>query len=82
MQGLLEFLQQRPGIIYEPLELAEELGKSRDAIRKALARLHKSGLLECESKVKPIENGNAVRYKTYCFPEESSTDENACLIRS
>ena len=72
---LLAYLQGRPGVIFEPSELAEEFGKSRDAIRKALARLHKSGLLECESRVKPIKNGNAVRYKVYFFPELSSVAE-------
>lgn len=72
---LLAFFQERPGVIFEPTELVHEFGKSRDAIRKALARLHKSGLLECESKVKPIENGNAVRYKVYYFPEMSSVAE-------
>jgi predicted transcriptional regulator len=72
---LLAFFQERPGVIFEPSELVHEFGKSRDAVRKALARLHKSGLLECESKVKPIENGNAVRYKVYYFPEMSSVTE-------
>jgi hypothetical protein len=73
---LLAFFQERPGVVFEPSELVHEFGKSRDAIRKALARLHKSGLLECESKVKPIENGNAVKYKVYYFPEMSSVTES------
>ncbi|HHP7231788.1 MAG TPA: hypothetical protein ACFCUY_13140 [Xenococcaceae cyanobacterium] len=72
---LLAFFQERPGVIFEPSELVHEFGKSRDAIRKALARLHKSGLLECQSKVKPLENGNAVRYKVYYYPEMSSVTE-------
>jgi hypothetical protein len=72
---LLGFLKERPGVIFEPSELAQEFGKSRDAIRKALARLHKSGLLECESKVKPIEKGNAVRYKVYYYPQMSAVAE-------
>jgi AAA domain len=72
---LLGFLRERPGVIFEPTELVHELGKSRDAIRKALARLHKSGLLECESKVKPIEKGNAVRYKVYYYPQMSAVAE-------
>ena len=72
---LLAYLQGRPGVKFEPSELVDEFAKSRDAIRKALARLHKSGLLECESKVKPIKNGNAVRYKVYFFPELSSVAE-------
>ncbi len=69
---LLAFLKERPGVKFEPQELVGEFGKSRDAIRKALSRLHKSGLLECESKVKPIKNGKAVRYKVYYVPEVSS----------
>ncbi len=69
---LLVFLKERPGVKFEPQELVGEFGKSRDAIRKALSRLHKSGLLECESKVKPIKNGKAVRYKVYYVPEVSS----------
>ncbi len=72
---LLAHLQERPGVIFEPSELVHELGKSRDAIRKALARLHKSGLIECESKVKPIEKGNAVRYKVYYYPQMSAVVE-------
>lgn len=72
---LLAHLKERPGVMFEPSELAYEFGKSRDAIRKALARLHKSGLLECESKVKPLEKGNAVRYKVYFFPELSTVAE-------
>ncbi|MEO1673300.1 MAG: AAA family ATPase, partial [Cyanobacteria bacterium J06631_2] len=60
---LLAHLKERPGVIFEPSELVHEFGKSRDAIRKALARLHKSGLVECESRVRPLEKGNAVRYK-------------------
>ncbi len=72
---LLGFLKERPGVIFEPTELVHEFGKSRDAIRKALARLHKSGLLECESKVKPIEKGNAVRYKVYYYPQMSAVAE-------
>jgi hypothetical protein len=72
---LLGFLRERPGVIFEPSELVQEFGKSRDAIRKALARLHKSGLLECESKVKPIEKGNAVRYKVYYYPQMSAVAE-------
>ncbi|NJL51916.1 MAG: AAA family ATPase [Hydrococcus sp. SU_1_0] len=72
---LLTHLKERPGVIFEPSELAYEFGKSRDAIRKALARLHKSGLLECESKVKPLEKGNAVRYKVYYYPQMSDVAE-------
>jgi predicted transcriptional regulator len=78
---LLAFFQERPGVIFEPTELVHEFGKSRDAIRKALARLHKSGLLECESKIKPIENGNAVKYKVYYFPEMSSVAETSIPSR-
>ena len=72
---LLAFLQERPGVIFEPSELVHEFGKSRDAIRKALARLHKSGLLECESRVRPLEKGNAVRYKVYYYPQMSDVAE-------
>lgn len=79
---LLGFLRERPGVIFEPSELVHEFGKSRDAIRKALARLHKSGLLECESKVKPIEKGNAVRYKVYYYPQMSVVAETTAKSES
>ena len=41
-------------------------------MRMALSRLYKSGLIECESRVKPTAKGNAVRYKVYFFPEAFS----------
>ncbi|MDJ0902092.1 MAG: AAA family ATPase [Xenococcus sp. MO_188.B8] len=72
---LLAHLKERPGVIFEPSELVHEFGKSRDAIRKALARLHKTGLLDCQSKVKTLDNGNAVRYKVYYFPNASSVSK-------
>jgi hypothetical protein len=79
---LLAFFQERPGVIFEPSELVHEFGKSRDAVRKALARLHKSGLLECESKVKPLEKGNAVRYKVYYYPQMSVVAETTAKSES
>ena len=78
---LLAHLKERPGVIFEPSELVYEFGKSRDAIRKALARLHKSGLIECESKVKPLEKGNAVRYKVYYYPQMSAVAETTAASK-
>jgi hypothetical protein len=45
---LLAFLQSRPGVKFEVDELVGEFGSSRDALRKALSRLYKSGLIECQ----------------------------------
>ena len=72
---LLAFLQERPGVKFEPDELVGEFGRSRDAVRKALSRLYKSGLIDCEFRLKTLAQGNAVRYKVYCFPELSSVTQ-------
>jgi DNA-binding transcriptional ArsR family regulator len=66
---LLNFLQSRPGVKFEVDELVGEFGKSRDAVRMALSRLYKSGLIDCESRVKTTAKGNASRYKVYLAPE-------------
>ncbi len=73
---LLAFLQERPGVKFEPSELVGEFGRSREALRKALSRLHKSGLIECESRVKTLAKGNGVRYKVYFFRELSSVNQS------
>ncbi len=71
----IAFLQERPGVKFEPSELVGEFGRSREALRKALSRLYKSGLIECESRVKTTAKGNASRYRVYFFPEVSDSSE-------
>jgi DNA-binding transcriptional ArsR family regulator/archaellum biogenesis ATPase FlaH len=72
---LLNFLQSRPGVKFEVDELVGEFGSSRDAVRVALSRLFKAGLIDCESRVKTLAKGNGVRYKVYFAPELFSVTE-------
>ena len=44
-------------------------------MRMALSRLYKSGLIECESRVKTTAQGNASRYKVYFVPEVFNSSE-------
>ncbi len=66
---LLAFLSERPGVKFEAQELVGEFGRSRDAIRMALSRLFKSGLIERESRTKTVAKGKSVKYKVYFVPE-------------
>ena len=72
---LLQFLQQNPGVRFEPDELVGEFGPSRDAVRMALSRLFKSGLVDSESRVKKNPKGGGTRYKVYFAPEMFSVAE-------
>lgn len=77
MQKILEYLQQSPGVWFEPEELTYAFPecKSRDAIRKHLERLRKKGLLEADDRVKRFSNSDAdhpsrftsQRYKVYRY---------------
>lgn len=49
---LLNFLEERPGVAFEPEELVGEFGGSRDAIRMTLNRLWRSGLVQSEDRGK------------------------------
>lgn len=77
---LLNFLEERPGVPFEPEELASEFGGTRDAIRKTLDRLWRSGLVQIEERVKQAGKGNT-KYKVYLVAEivqrsKSSQGEN------
>ena len=72
---LLHFLQQNPGVRFEPDELVGEFGSNRDAVRMKLSRLFKSGLVDCESRVKKNPFGGGTRYKVYFAPEMFSVTE-------
>jgi len=74
MQRVLEYLQQSPGLWFEPEELTYYFPdcKSRDAIRKHLERLRKKGLVEADDRVKESSNASGkIRYKVYCYPSPS-----------
>lgn len=65
---LLSYLEANRGARFEPEELTHEfIGKSKDAIRKALERHRKQGLIFAEERVKQRESG-PVRYKVYYSP--------------
>jgi hypothetical protein len=65
---LLNFLEERPGIPFEPEELASEFGGNRDAIRKTLERLWRSGLIQFEERTKQAGKGTT-KYKVYLVAE-------------
>ncbi len=72
MTRVLEYLQQCPGVWVEPDELCHVFSapKSRDAMRKALERLRKKGLVVAEDRVKVCnERGGKTRYKVYMYPD-------------
>ena len=70
---LLSFFQQHLGRKFEPQELVEQLGKGLEAIRKALFRLYRSGLIDCEGRVKTTQQGNQSRYRVYFAPSASDS---------
>ena len=65
---LLNFLEERPGIPFEPEELVSEFSGNRDAIRKTLDRLWRSGLVQFEERTKQAGKGTT-KYKVYLVPE-------------
>lgn len=65
---LLNFLQERPGIPFEPEELVSEFGGNRDATRKTLERLWRSGLIQFEERTKQAGKGTT-KYKVYLVAE-------------
>ncbi len=72
---LLNFLEERPGVSFEPEELVAEFGGNRDAIRKTLERLWRSGLIQFEQREKTTGQGNKSRYRSYFYPELSNSSE-------
>ncbi len=68
---LLNFLEERPGVAFEPEELVGEFGGTKDAIRKTLDRLWRSGLVQFEERTKPKNNGKGgqTKYKVYLVTE-------------
>lgn len=72
---LLNYLEARPGLKFEPEELALEFsGSTKEAIRKQLERLRKKGLIDHEDRIKQRETGT-VRYKVYYAPKlDASVD--------
>ncbi len=73
---LLNFLEERPGVSFEPEELVAEFGGNRDAIRKTLERLWRSGLIQFEQREKTTGQGNKSRYRIYFYPELSNSSES------
>jgi len=73
---LLNFLEERPGIPFEPEELASEFGGNRDAIRKTLERLWRSGLIQFEERTKQAGKGTT-KYKVYLVAEVVQRLESA-----
>ncbi len=65
---ILNFLEEHPGITYEPEELTAEFGANRDAVRKTLERLWRSGLVQSEYRTKSAGKGTT-RYKVYFVGE-------------
>lgn len=65
---LLNFLEEHPGVPYEPEELVADFGGSKEAIRKSLERLWRSGLIDFELKTKPAGVGSK-NYKVYLVRE-------------
>lgn len=72
---LLDFLNEHPGIPYEPEELLYEFGSNKEAIRKSLERLWRSGLIESELRTKTIKQGKA-RYRVFFVSELSAAPES------
>lgn len=64
-------MEERPGVAFEPEELVGEFGGTRDAIRKTLDRLWRSGLVQFEERTKPNNNGKGgqTKYKVYLVTE-------------
>lgn len=71
---LLSFLQERPGVPFEPLELQGEFG-SKNSIRVALSKLFKNGLIEREYRERKSSQGKNVKYYVYYFAELISSPE-------
>lgn len=68
---LLNFLEERPGVPFEPEDLAGEFGGSKDTIRKSLERLWRSGLIDIEERTKP----GSKRYRVYLVKESVQSSE-------
>lgn len=69
---LLNYLETNRGVRFEPEELTHEFtGSTKDAIRKALERHRKQGVILSEERIRQREVG-AVRYKVYYSPSLSS----------
>lgn len=68
---LLNFLEEHPGVPYEPEELISDFGGNKDTIRKALERLWRSGLIDIEERIKP----GSKRYRVYLVRELVQSSE-------
>ncbi|HIK15388.1 MAG TPA: AAA family ATPase [Leptolyngbyaceae cyanobacterium M33_DOE_097] len=72
---ILNYLETRPGIKFEPEELLSEFPcSSKDAIRKQLERLRSQGLIESEERTKTHKTG-ASRYKVYFIKQQGNKED-------
>lgn len=63
---LLTYLMEHPGTPFEPVELAERVGGTKDAIRMQLERLKRRIMVTAEQRVKQVDIGaNRSRPQTY-----------------
>ena len=62
----LTYLMEHPGTPFEPVELAERVGGTKDAIRMQLERLKRRIMVTAEQRVKQVDIGaNRSRPQTY-----------------
>ena len=73
---LLNFLEDRPGVPFEPEELVSEFGGNREVIRKTLERLWRSGLIQFEERVKQAGKGTR-KYRVYLVTEVVRSSESS-----
>ena len=73
---LLNFLEERPGVPFEPEELVSEFGENREVIRKTLERLWRSGLIQFEERVKQAGKGTR-KYRVYLVTEVVLSSESS-----
>ena len=73
---LLNFLEDRPGVPFEPEEGVSEFGGNREVIRKTLERLWRSGLIQFEERVKQAGKGTR-KYRVYLVTEVVRSSESS-----
>jgi hypothetical protein len=65
---------EHPGTPFEPAELAELIGGTKDAIRMQLERLKRRGMVKAEQRVKQVDTTDGtkvIKYKVYLSSQKS-----------
>ncbi len=80
---LLTYLMEHPNTPFEPAELVELIGGTKDAVRMQLERLKRRGMVTAQQRSRTVQTGaNRSRpqnYKVYLYPQNHGTGDGGCV---